>query len=42
VTVDERLVAGLSRKDHDFALDQMEKVFGVRVLRRPVRAAPRR
>ena len=35
VTVDERYVAGLSRKDHDFALDQMEKVFGVRVLRRP-------
>jgi nicotinamidase-related amidase len=35
VTVDERYVAGLSRKDHVFALDQMEKVFGVRVLRRP-------
>jgi nicotinamidase-related amidase len=34
-TVDERNVAGLSRKDHAFALDQMEKVFGVRVLRRP-------
>jgi nicotinamidase-related amidase len=42
VTVDERYVAGLSRKDDAFALDQMEKVFGVRVLRRPVRSAPRR
>ena len=42
VTVDERLVAGLSRKDHDIALGQMEKVFGVRVLRRPARKAPRR
>lgn len=42
VTVDERYVAGLSRKDHVFALDQMEKVFGVRVLRRPVRSTPRR
>ncbi|MFA6148600.1 MAG: isochorismatase family cysteine hydrolase [bacterium] len=41
VTVDERYVAGLSRKDHAFALDQMEKVFGVRVLRRPGKA-PRR
>ena len=41
VTVDERLVAGLSRKDHAFALDQMEKVFGVRVLRRPRKAARR-
>ena len=41
-TVDERYVAGLSRKDHAFALDQMEKVFGVRVVRRPVRSAPRR
>ncbi len=35
VTVDERFVAGLSRKDHDFALDQMGNVLGVRVLRRP-------
>ncbi|MEW6720097.1 MAG: isochorismatase family cysteine hydrolase [Thermodesulfobacteriota bacterium] len=35
VTVDERLVAGLSRKDHAHALGQMEKVLGVRVLRRP-------
>lgn len=34
VTVDERHVAGLSRKDHVFALDQMEKVLGVRVIRR--------
>jgi nicotinamidase-related amidase len=42
VTVDERYVAGLSRKDHAFALDQMEKVFGAKVLRRPVRSAPRR
>jgi nicotinamidase-related amidase len=42
VTVDERYVAGLSRKDHAFALDQMEKVFGVRVVRRPKRKAPRR
>ena len=39
VTVDERYVAGLSRKDHATALDQMEKVFGVRVVRRPVRSA---
>jgi len=42
VTVDERYVAGLSRKDHAAALDQMEKVFGVRVLRRPGRKGPRR
>ena len=41
-TVDERYVAGLSRKEHAFALDQMEKVFGVRVLRRPERKASRR
>jgi len=40
--VDERYVAGLGRKDHAFALDQMEKVFGVRVLRRPARKASRR
>ena len=33
VTVEERLVAGLDRKNHAFALDQMEKVLGVRVLR---------
>ncbi|HBO68910.1 MAG TPA: nicotinamidase [Deltaproteobacteria bacterium] len=33
VTVEERLVAGLDRKSHAFALDQMEKVLGVRVLR---------
>ena len=42
VTVDERYVAGLSRKDHAIALDQMNKVFGVRVLRRPGGKAPRR
>jgi nicotinamidase-related amidase len=42
VTVDERCVAGLSRKDHTVALDQMEKVFGVRVLRRPGRKSPSR
>ncbi len=41
VTVDERYVAGLSRKDHDFALDQMEKVLGVRVVRRPRKAGGR-
>jgi nicotinamidase-related amidase len=34
VTVDEALVAGLDRKTHAFALDQMEKVLGVRVSRR--------
>lgn len=34
VTVDETLVAGLDGKTHDFALDQMEKVLGVRVVRR--------
>ncbi len=34
VTVDEALVAGLDRKAHAFALDQMEKVLGVRVFRR--------
>ncbi len=34
VTVDERYVAGLSRKDHLFALDQMEAVLGVRVVRK--------
>jgi nicotinamidase/pyrazinamidase len=41
VTVNERLVAGLSRKDHAFALDQMEKVFGVRVVRRPAKGGRR-
>jgi nicotinamidase/pyrazinamidase len=41
VTVDERFVAGLSRRDHDFALNQMEGVLGVRVLRR-LRKAGRR
>ena len=34
VTVDEALVAGLDRKTHTFALNQMEKVLGVRVTRR--------
>ncbi len=33
VTVDESVVAGLSRKTHRFALDEMEKVLGVRVIR---------
>jgi len=41
VTVDERYVAGLSRKEHDFALDQMESVLGVKVLRRPKKARRR-
>jgi nicotinamidase/pyrazinamidase len=35
VTVNESLVAGLDGKSHRFALDQMEKVLGVRVVRRP-------
>jgi len=39
VTVDERCVAGLSRRSHDFALDEMERVLGVRVIRRPRKAA---
>lgn len=34
VTVEEPLVAGLSPETHAFALDQMEKVLGVRVVRR--------
>jgi len=34
VTVEENLVAGLDRKTHAFALDQMEKILGVRVVRR--------
>jgi len=33
VTVEERLVAGLDPAGHAFALDQMETVLGVRVLR---------
>jgi len=33
VTVNESLVAGLDEKSHRFALDQMEKVLGVRVVR---------
>jgi nicotinamidase-related amidase len=34
VTVDEAHVAGLDGKTHAFALDQMEKILGVRVIRR--------
>ncbi|HZW36965.1 MAG TPA: isochorismatase family cysteine hydrolase, partial [Candidatus Deferrimicrobiaceae bacterium] len=34
VTVDESLVAGMDPDSHDFALEQMEKVLGVRVIRR--------
>lgn len=34
VTVDEALVAGLDDASHAFALDQLEKVFGVRVIRK--------
>jgi len=34
VTVEERLVAGLSPETHAFALEQMEKVLGVKVVRR--------
>jgi len=41
VAVDERLVAGLSPKSHAFALDEMERVLGARVLRRPRKAARR-
>ncbi len=41
VTVDERFVAGLSRREHDLALDHMEKVLGARVLRRPAKAVSR-
>ncbi|MGZ8429398.1 MAG: cysteine hydrolase family protein, partial [Candidatus Deferrimicrobiaceae bacterium] len=33
VIVNESLVAGLDEKSHRFALDQMEKVLGVRVVR---------
>ncbi len=33
VTVNESVVAGLDAKSHRFALDQMEKVLGVRVIR---------
>ncbi len=39
VTVDERHVAGPSRRDHAFALDQMEKALGVRVIRCPAKPA---
>jgi len=41
VAVDERLVAGLSRKSHDFALDEMERVLGARVIRAPRKSARR-
>jgi nicotinamidase-related amidase len=41
VTVDERFVAGLSPDAHRFALDQMEQVLGVRVIRRPGTTARR-
>lgn len=41
LTVDERYVAGLSRKDHDFALDQLEQVLGVCVVRRPRKTGSR-
>lgn len=34
VAVDESLVAGLDEKAHRFALDQMEAVLGIRVVRR--------
>jgi len=42
VTVDERTVAGFSPEIDAFALDQMERVLGVRVLRRPGRTVRRR
>jgi len=42
VTVDERFVAGLAPDTHAFALDQMERVLGVRVIRRPHRPSRRR
>jgi nicotinamidase/pyrazinamidase len=38
VTVDESLVAGLDEAAHAFALDHMEKVLGVKVVRRGERA----
>jgi hypothetical protein len=41
-TVDERFVAGLAPDTHAFALDQMERVLGVRVIRRHGRKALRR
>ncbi len=37
VTVDEALIAGLDDASHAFGLDQMEKVFGVRVIRSSLR-----
>jgi len=40
-TVDERLVAGIAPDTHAFALDQMENVLGVRVVRRPGKARRR-
>jgi nicotinamidase-related amidase len=42
ITVDERYVAGFSPDTNAFALDQMERVLGVRVIRRPGKAARRR
>jgi nicotinamidase-related amidase len=42
ITVDERHVAGFSPDTNAFALDQMERVLGVRVIRRPGKAARRR
>jgi nicotinamidase/pyrazinamidase len=41
VTVDERLVAGLSPRTHAFALGEMERVLGIRVARRTRRSARR-
>jgi nicotinamidase-related amidase len=41
VTVDERTVAGFSPDINAFALDQMEKVLGVRVVRPPGKAVRR-
>jgi nicotinamidase-related amidase len=35
VTVEEGLVAGIDAKSHRFALDQLERVFGVKVERTP-------
>jgi nicotinamidase/pyrazinamidase len=38
VTVEEAVVAGLADRSHRFALEEMEKVLGVRVIRKPGRA----
>ncbi len=40
VTVDEKVVAGLDPAAHRFALDEMEKVLGVRVIRGRGRSSP--